>query len=680
MHRLARISWYLPRILCAALAAAESVADEVAGAELLRIMLQGDSASEMRGLVEQHGGIVTHDLPIINAVGADVTAGQLQQIREAPGISRLIDDLSVDVSEPITPDQDHACDVSGALEAQLVEQGLRWKLYNKHADAAQLEALSFSWPSALGTLQSLTLGNRDLIRDGQPEADGGRFTVSVSYAEAEAPALVEDAILEASFAVPLTDLSRGRWRQRDFNLTLEFKGKCSTKLIPGYPDYAADTYYPEIAGASELHQLGVTGKGVTVAVLDSGLWEHSALANDTQGKPRILGRYDAIADRAGEEVFDDSGHGTHMTSVIAHSGQVLEDGARPSGSFKGIAPDAGLVAVKAFDDEGQGDFLDIVRGVQWIVENRERLNIKVLNLSFAARPRWPYFLDPINQALMRAWAAGITVVAAAGNEGPDAMTIGSPGNLPYLITVGAVTDSWTTDSRDDDYVPDFSSRGPTPSGHIKPDIVAPGGHIAGLVRPGSTLTRKHPDYMISTGELVMTGTSQASALVAGIAALLLQLEPDLQPDDIKCKLISSAELAINRDGRLAYSPFQQGNGYVNAVRAVTLGQRGCGNQDMNIDVDIAGLEYVEGPAIVDDEGNPSLPGLDKMLSPTPAAEGHSQDRRWGVKEHIERQAPLDPDPDLPFDWLEAYLAEKSIIEALSTKNPDNAAVKSATEH
>ncbi|QIB66294.1 S8 family serine peptidase [Kineobactrum salinum] len=462
MHRLPRIAGYLPLILCATLVLVAATGTEAAGSKLLRIMLQGESASEMRALVEQHGGTVTHDLPIIDAVGADVTADQLQQIRQAPGISRIIDDLSVDVPEPVPPVTD-TCDVGGALEAQLVEQGIRWKLYNKHADAARLQTLSFSWPAALGTLQSLTLGDQELIRESRPKADDDRFTVSVSYPETEAPALVQNATLAANFATPLTELSDGRWLQRDFSLSLEFKGECSTKLIPGYPDYAADTYYPQVAGAAELHQLGVTGKGVTVAVLDSGLWEHTALARDTQGQPRILGRYDAIADRAGEEVFDDSGHGTHMTSVIAHSGQVLEDGMKPSGSFKGIAPDAGLVAVKAFDDEGQGDFLDIVRGVQWIVDHRERLDIKVLNLSFAARPRWPYFLDPINQALMRAWAAGITVVAAAGNEGPDAMTIGSPGNLPYLITVGAITDSWTTDSRDDDYIPDFSSRGPLPA-------------------------------------------------------------------------------------------------------------------------------------------------------------------------------------------------------------------------
>ena len=93
-----------------------------------------------------------------------------------------------------------------------------------------------------------------------------------------------------------------------------------------------------------------------------------------------------------EEAHDESGHGTHMTSVLAHSGQTSYAGT-PTGSYKGVAPDATIVAVKAFDVEGQGDFLDIVRGVQWVVDNRENYDIRVLNLSFAARPRWPYWLE-----------------------------------------------------------------------------------------------------------------------------------------------------------------------------------------------------------------------------------------------------------------------------------------------
>jgi len=659
----------LPLALFAVLGGTALSADT--GPESLRVMLQGNSAAALRQLVEDAGGSVTHDLTIIEAVGALVTPAQLESIRNSPLILRLIDDLSLDMSEPLPPPDEAACTIGGALEATLRADGILWPLYNQGPTPLELTRLEISWPDALGDLTSLRLDNKDLPRSSDIVIAAGRRSLALDYASGQTPAPEDVSQLQIGFTHRLVDPDGNlAWEQKDFSVKLEFGDECSSELIPGYADYAGDTYYPTVAGAAELHRHGITGRGVTVAVLDSGLWEHPALSMDTGGKPRIVGRYDAMENIAGTPVSDASGHGTHMTSIVAHSEEVLTNG-EPSGTWKGTAPDVSLVAVKAFDEDGQGDFLDIVRGIQWIVEQREALDIRVLNLSFAARPRWPYFLDPINQALMRAWDAGITVIAAAGNEGPDPMTIGSPGNLPYIITVGAYTDSWTVEDRDDDYIPDFSSRGPTPSGHIKPDIVAPGGHIAGLVPPGSTLTRKHPNYMISTGELVMTGTSQASALVAGIAALLLQLEPDLTPDDIKCKLMSSAEPAINRDGKLAYSPFQQGSGAVNAVRAVTLGQRGCGNKDLNLARDIAGEQYFEGPAIIDDEGDASLPGLYRMLATEPSADGLSSDRKWGVKDHIEREDAIAPAPDLPFQWLEIYLSERDLIEALSTQQGDN---------
>ena len=268
---------------------------------------------------------------------------------------------------------------------------------------------------------------------------------------------------------------------------------------------------------------------------------------------------------------------------------------------------------------------------------------------------------------MRAWAAGITVVAAAGNEGPEPMTIGSPGNLPYIITVGAVTDSWTVDNPDDDYVPAFSSQGPTPSAHIKPDLVAPGGHITGITRPGSTLATTFPEYHLETGEFVMTGTSQAAAVVSGLVALLLQLEPELTPDEVKCKLTSSANLAINRDGRLAYSPFQQGHGYVSLTRAITLGARNCGNEGMDIQRDISGEDRYRGPAIMHEDGSVSLPGLDTMYF-GPGPDAPSDELRWGVKAHIERESSLPDsarDPNLPFDWEGIYHRERARMEQLA---------------
>ena len=622
------------------------------------MMLQGAASAPLVDLVKASGGTITHNLNLIGAVGARMTRSQLDDVLRSPLVERHLDDLSV---RPPEKAPDSGCDVGGALELEIAPDGVKWQLFNKLDSPVKLEQLSLEWPQALGALKVARLGTADLAVPPEP---GAATPLELHFDAGDAPLFAADGALTLAFQKKIPPNAM----QREFQIEANFSGDCSTKLVPGYADNHHDFYFAGVVGADELHRHGITGKGVTVAVLDSGLWEHSHLVNDSKGKPRVIARYDAIRNTEGEAVFDESGHGSHMTSVLAHSGPVTRGG-RHTGSFKGIAPDASLVAVKAFDDEGQGELLDIVRGIQWVVENREKYNIRVLNLSFASRPRWNYWLDPVNQAAMHAWANGIAVVAAAGNEGPEAMTVGSPGNLPYAITVGALTDSWTPENRDDDYIPDFSSRGPTPSAHIKPDVVAPGGHITGITRPGASLMQEYPEYRLATGEFVMSGSSQASALVAGIAALLLQLEPDLSPDDVKCKLTSSAEPAINSDGLLAYSPFQQGHGYVSATRAVTLGERGCGNPELDIEQELAREEHFQGPATVDPEGEPTLPGLPALLSPQPSTKGLSMSRKWGAKAHMERREPSQDKPqevdEHPFDWESVYLREKAIIERLS---------------
>jgi serine protease AprX len=637
-----------------------------AASETLKVMLQGSSATSLAELVTRNGGVVTHYLPIINAVGARLNRAALDKILASPLVDRHLDDLSISSQPDEKPvDEDKTCDVGGSLELELEGSRVNWMLYNKHEQPAKLSALEISWPASLGELSTLKLGNKPLTLPSTANPTKPH-SLRLEFDNGKHPEVATATELEARFTGPERSPDSRPIMQREFKIDAQFVGECSTKLIPGYTDNHANSYFPSVVGADALHRNGITGKNVTVAIIDSGLWQHDALIQDTNGNTRLLASYDAIANTEKTEVFDESGHGTHMASVLAHSGPVSNNG-EPTGSFKGIAPDVNLVAVKAFNVEGQGDFLDIVRAIQYVVDNREKYSIKVLNLSFAARPRWEYWLDPINQAVMRAWASGITVVAAAGNEGPDPMTIGSPGNLPYVITVGAVTDSWTLDTRSDDYIPDFSSRGPTPNAHIKPDLVAPGGHMTGLTRPGSTLAKSHPEYFLSTGEFVMTGSSQASALVSGIAALLLQLEPDLSPDDIKCKMMSSAEPAINNDGLLAYSPFVQGNGYVSATRAITLGQRGCGNMGLDVNKDINGDHY-QGPAIIDENGNTSLPGLDKMQSQTTPEKGMSDIRKWGVKAHIERPRYEWADGNAPgpsiLNWERIYLEEKARIEQL----------------
>ena len=239
--------------------------------------------------------------------------------------------------------------------------------------------------------------------------------------------------------------------------------------------------FTDMVGADALHQQGITGSGVTIAVLDSGFVPRGGLMKNSQGQNRLLAHYDAISDRdRGFWTTDYHGHAGHITSVAINS-------ERTDGLFNGVAPDADLVVVKAFDSEGEGTYVDVINGIEWVLANRETYGIRVLNLSFSAPAISHYWDDPLNQAVMRAWQAGIVVVASAGNRGPEPMTIGAPGNVPYVITVGAMTDSYTPDDPADDRLTVFSSSGPTRDAFIKPEVVAPGGHLPGLIQIFSRL-------------------------------------------------------------------------------------------------------------------------------------------------------------------------------------------------
>src|SRR6202008_4147960 len=168
-------------------------------------------------------------------------------------------------------------------------------------------------------------------------------------------------------------------------------------------------------------------------------------------------------------------------------------------------------------------------------------------------------------AVMAAWNAGIVVVVAAGNRGPSPMTIGVPGNVPYVITVGAVTDNYHPLQPSQYRLASFSSVGPTYEGFVKPEVVAMGGHILAYAPNNGTLAQEFPQWVNPTyDDFTMSGTSMAAAVTSGVAALMLQVNPSLGPDDVKCRLMSSAHPALTDIGTLAYTIFQQGAGEVNA--------------------------------------------------------------------------------------------------------------------
>jgi serine protease AprX len=353
----------------------------------------------------------------------------------------------------------------------------------------------------------------------------------------------------------------------------------------GNPAPASD--YPDLVGADVVWEAGVTGEGVTVAIVDTGLSNHPGLLNKVNGVRlnRIAAWVDFVEDSKSPR--DPHGHGTHIAGIIANGQQ------GPDGDWNGVAPGVRLVGVRVLDENGYSDYEKVIDGIQWVVEHKDEYNIQVMNLSLVSNVEVPYWADPLNLAVMEAWASGITVVVAAGNGGSGAMTIGVPGNNPYVITVGAFTDNHSPDNWGDDYLAPFSAAGPTLDAFTKPDVLAPGAHMVSTMEKHSTLENEHPESQLPHKYFTMAGTSQSSAVVSGIAALTLAANPDLTPDEVKYRLMVTALPWVDIDSDQAlYSVWQQGSGRVNAPDAVFADISGSSNYGMDILADLAGDHYL----------------------------------------------------------------------------------------
>ena len=356
---------------------------------------------------------------------------------------------------------------------------------------------------------------------------------------------------------------------------------------------APETNYPDVTGADITWENGVTGDGVTVAVVDTGLDEKTLFGNDKEAAKRLIGWADFVDNK--HKPQDRNGHGTHITGIIANP-QIGEDG-----EWNGIAPQVNIVSVRVLNKEGFGTYQQVIQGIQWAVNHKDKYNIKVMNLSLVSPVQSPYWTDPLNQAVTRAWAEGITVVVAAGNNGPDPMTIGVPGNNPYVITVGAFTDNFTPNDWSDDYITPFSAAGPTLDGFVKPDVLAPGAHMVSTMPERSYLAQQYKDAKVAKDYYQIAGTSQSAAVVSGIAALVLDAN-DLSPDEVKFRVMGTAFPWINLETEEAlYSIWQQGMGRINAPDAVYADIVGVANNGMDIEADLAGTQHYEGYTYYDEE-------------------------------------------------------------------------------
>ncbi|HEU4398778.1 MAG TPA: S8 family peptidase [Actinomycetota bacterium] len=327
--------------------------------------------------------------------------------------------------------------------------------------------------------------------------------------------------------------------------------------------------YPKVVRADDAWRNGVTGQGVTVAVVDTGIAQVPDLAGRVVQVTQGLGPPKPCKNLSGELNCDDAyGHGTFVAGAIAGNG------ASSGGRWKGVAPAAKVLSVKIAGANGAADVSNVLAAIQWVVSFKDDYGIRVLNLSLGTDSTQTYRTDPFNYAVERAWDAGIAVVVAASNRGPDPGTIAKPGDDPWVITVGATDDRGTT-TLSDDLLPDFTGRGATAAdGLPKPDVVAPGAHIVSLRAPGSTVDTTYPWYVDGSYRRG-SGTSMATGVVSGAVALLLQANPAATPNRVKYALTATAREAASDD------PLAVGAGVVDAYRASFSAPPGEANQGLD---------------------------------------------------------------------------------------------------
>ena len=316
--------------------------------------------------------------------------------------------------------------------------------------------------------------------------------------------------------------------------------------------------YSHVVNADQVWSQGTTGRGVTVAVLDSGV---AADPDLVQPANRLLASVNFADQRL---TSDPGGHGTHVAGIVAGNG------GRSGGLYVGVAPEANIVDVRVLSSSGSGRISSVVRGIEWVLAHRTVYNIRVLNLSFGAPARTSYRTDPMSAAVEIAWRRGLVVVVAAGNGGPAGGTVASPGIDPYAITVGATDDHGTISPRDDTLAP-FSSWGSADSS-AKPDLVAPGRRIISLRVAGSALDLLYPDRVVTTPSgatyIRLSGTSMATPVVSGAVALLLERRPSLSPDQVKAILVATTQPYGQDSGVALPDPTAGGSGLLNALAAV----------------------------------------------------------------------------------------------------------------
>jgi serine protease AprX len=348
----------------------------------------------------------------------------------------------------------------------------------------------------------------------------------------------------------------------------------------GYESGVTASSYAKSTGATQAWSQSNFGEGVGVAVIDTGISEMNDFAGRLVHGPDLSGEGTLV---------DTYGHGTAMAGIVGGNG--TDSASNANGAYVGVAPKSTLVAVKVAGRNGASDVSTMLQAMHWVSAYRQQFNIRVLNLSWGTNSTQDPAVDPINYAVERLWRDGIVVVVSAGNAGPDQGTITKPGDDPVVLTVGAYDDKGTTDPADDT-LPAWSSRGPTAQGLVKPDVVAPGRTLITTRSYGSDVEKNNPRALVAPSYIKGSGTSEAAAVVSGLAALIVKAHPDWTPDQVKSAIKGTASFIPNTLGKN-----KQGSGRVQLAQALATNPGPASQQTIRA-TGLGSLEAARGSAHV----------------------------------------------------------------------------------
>jgi serine protease AprX len=531
---------------------------------------EGDRAERF---VEQLDGQVLKDLSLINAFAAQLPGEAVEQLAGLDAVSRIALDAPVistgkpvpepeplqaiyavydQFSMPVYTNNDGTASwVSDWMEAGDEGSPVSGQIKVDHLNQVRFENQDMGDLESLQRAVDLSLAESAQLSFSYgafAEGGGDSFAVDVS----------SDGINFITLdTIPVTTLESGN---RSYLLTgvTEFTENYVVRfrLAQGFeeltrygdPEYVAfdnikiqftenieltnqqENVYLETLGVQDVWAMGYTGAGIGVAVIDSGI----SVDQDLNNAARISFNPNS------HTVNDVFGHGTHIAGIIGGNGSTS------GGLYQGIASDVDLISLKISDDNGMAYESDTVDAMQWVFDNRETYNIRVVNLSIQSTVEQSYHESALSAAAQILWFNGVVVTAATGNwYGGNLYPLNAaPGNDPFVITVGATDEKGTTKLRDD-FIPTFSIWGVTQDGFMKPEIFAPGVDIISVLSKDSPWAAEHPDRVVNVNDkpqyFRISGTSMATPMVSGAVALLLQAEPELTPDQVKYRVMNAHE-------------------------------------------------------------------------------------------------------------------------------------------